>query len=347
MLVIASLAGRRLSAQASVSLPPPTIVSLGTCRFSSGAAVDDCRVAYRTYGRLSAARDNVVIIPTYFAGRSEDHRFMLGDYVDTTRYHVVIVDALADGYSSSPSNSRAGSAAFARVTIGDMVDVQYRFLAERLGFRHVRAVVGISMGGFQAFEWAVRYPTFMDLVVPILGTPRPTPHDRLIYETWRRSAHALDSRHTNTDSAWVQASRLETLFMRTTRFSNDSGDAWLSRSVRELAAGYRSASWKLADYAAQLEAVETHDISARFDGDMSRAASAVRARMLIVWSPDDMLVDPRPAAAFARLVGAETLAIPSDCGHAVFWCEPGRIGAAVQRFLAKQPTVGVLMPPNR
>src|SRR5687767_4048012 len=299
IIVIAAFPLRELDAQASAGPLAPTVVSLGACRLSSGATIDDCRVAYRTYGRLSPARDNVVLIPTFFAGRSEDHRFMLGDYVDTTRYHVVIVDALADGHSSSPSNSRAGAAAFASVTIGDMVDVQHRLLTERFGLRHARAVVGISMGGFEAFEWAVRYPTFSDAIVSIVGTPRPTAHDRLIYETWRRSAESLDNPHTNADSAWVQASRLETLFMRTTRVSNDSGDAWLSRSVRELAGGYRSASWSLADYAAQLHAVGTHDISKRFDGDLNRAASAVRARMLIVWSPDDMLVDPRPATAFA------------------------------------------------
>jgi len=339
LLAIGALPVRGLDAQVAAVPPTPAVASLGSCRLSTGVTLDDCRVAYRTYGRLSGARDNVVLIPTFFAGRSEDHRFMLGDYVDTTRHHVVIVDALADGYSSSPSNSRAGAAAFANVTIGDMVDIQHRFLTERLGLRHVRAVVGISMGGFQAFEWAVRYPTFSDAIVSIAGTPRATAYDRLIYETWRRSAELLDGPYANADSAWMQASRLETLFMRTTRFSNDSGDAWVTRSARELAAGYRSASWSLADYAAQLQAIGAHDISVRFDGDMNRAASAVRARMLIVWSPDDMLVDPRPSAAFARLVDAETLAVPSDCGHAVFWCEPGRIGGAVRTFLEKPTAV--------
>src|SRR5688500_19661048 len=124
MILLAAFPVRGLDAQASAGPAAPTVASLGTCRLSSGATLDDCRVAYRTYGRLSAARDNVVLIPTFFAGRSEDHRFMLGDYVDTTRYHVVIVDALAHGHPSSPSDSRAGAAAVETVTIGDMVDVQ-------------------------------------------------------------------------------------------------------------------------------------------------------------------------------------------------------------------------------
>ena len=326
-----------LGAQSPARPSAPRTATLGTCRLSSGSSLGNCQVAYRTYGQLSPARDNVVVIPTFFAGRSEDHLFMLGAYVDTTKYHVVIIDALADGHSSSPSNSATGARGFASLTIGDMVDVQHRFLTERLGFRHARAVVGISMGGFQVFEWAVRYPSFMDVAVPIVGTPRPTSYDRLIYDTWRRSAEALRGPHTTADSAWMQASRLEALFMRTPRFVNDSGHAHLGRSLHEVAAAYRT--WSLADYAVQLRAIASHDVGARFGGDLSRAAAAVRSRLLIVWSPDDMLVDARPAAAFARLVGADTLAVPSACGHAVFWCEPERIGRAVRDFIDRVPDV--------
>ena len=328
-------------AQSPTSAPAPRKASLGTCRLSTGATIQPCQVTYRAFGPLSAARDNVVLIPTYFAGRSEDHFFMLGTYVDTTRYHVVIVDALADGYSASPSNTSAGRSAFDGLTIGDMVDVQHRFLSEHLRLRGVRAVVGISMGGFQALEWAVRYPSFMDAAIPIVATPRPTAYDRLIYDTWRRSAEALDLPSVDIDSAWMQASRLEALFMKTPRGVNDAGDPALARSVHEMAAAYRTAAWSLADYAAQLRAVASHDVSARFGGDMTRAAAAVKARLLLVWSPDDMLVDPRPTEAFARLAGAETLAVPSPCGHAVYSCEADRIGQQVRAFIARDPSTAL------
>jgi len=337
-VVLAMLRVPAVAAQtSSAPTPRPEVATLGTCRFGASAAVPNCRVAYRAYGRLSAQRDNVVLIPTFFGGRSEDHRFMLGAYVDTTRYHVIIVDALADGYSSSPSTTPAGPAAFADLTIGDMVDLQYRLLTEHLGIRHVRAVVGISMGGFQAFEWAVRYPTFMDATVPLFGTPRLTPYDRLVFETWRRSTEQLGGPWVDVDSAWVQASRLEVLFMRTPRFANDSGDAALARSVRELATSYRAAGWSLADYAAQIGAIGRHDVSTRFGGDLTRAAAAVRSRLLIVWATTDMLVNPGPPSEFARLVRADTLSVPSDCGHAVFWCEPQRIGRVVRDFVDRAP----------
>src|SRR5206468_4377117 len=65
----------------------PTVVSLGTCRLAGVATIQDCRIAYRAFGRLNANRTNAVLIPTWLLGRSEDWLPLLGRdaYVDTTR----------------------------------------------------------------------------------------------------------------------------------------------------------------------------------------------------------------------------------------------------------------------
>ena len=318
----------------------PTVVSLGTCRLASGATIPDCRVAYRAYGRLNAERSNAVLVPTFFAGRSEDHAFMLGTYVDTARYHVLVVDALGDGHSSSPSNAApAARAAFRDLTIGDMVEAQRRLLVEHLGIRRLRAVVGISMGGFQAFEWAVRHPTFADVVVPVVGSPRVTAADQLVYDAMRGAAEQASSAGVPADAAWTQVSRIESLFMRTRAMLTDSGPAWVEREVAALAGAYRQQRWALDDYAAQLGAIRRHDVAAGFGGELSRAAGAVRARMLVVYSPDDLIVASGPAAEFARLAGADTLAVRSACGHALFWCEEASVGEAVRRFVEQDASV--------
>jgi homoserine O-acetyltransferase/O-succinyltransferase len=318
---------------------PPTVVRLGSCRLASGATIPDCRVAYRTYGRLSAARDNVVLVPTFFAGRSEDHAFMLGTYVDTTQHYVVIADALADGHSSSPSSTPAGArAAFADLTIGDMVDAHRRLLEEHLGIRRLRAVVGISMGGMQAFEWAVRHPTFADAVVPIVGSPRVAAFDQLVFGALLSEAERGSRAGASPDSVWTQVSRLEALVMRTPTAINDSGTARTEGEIAAVAGAYRRA-WALDDYAAQLRAMRRHDVTASLGGDLSRAARAVRARMLVIYSPDDHMVSAGPAAEFARLAGADTLAVRSACGHSLFWCEQATVGAAVRRFLQRDAGV--------
>jgi pimeloyl-ACP methyl ester carboxylesterase len=140
---------------------------------------------------------------------------------------------------------------------------------------------------------------------------------------------------TPTDSAWTALSRLETLFMRTPAALNDSGPAWVAGEVTGLARAYRQQRWALDDYAAQMRAVGRFDVAAGFGGDLARAAAAVQARMLVVYSPDDRMVSSGPAAEFARYASAETLAVPSACGHALFWCEEAKIGTAVREFLER------------
>jgi pimeloyl-ACP methyl ester carboxylesterase len=175
-----------------------------------------------------------------------------------------------------------------------------------------------------------------DGVVPIVGSPRVTAGDRLVYEAMRGAAEQARAAGTPPDSAWAQPSRIETLFMRTPTMLSDSGAAWVGREVAALAGAYRAQGWALDDYATQLEAMRRHDVAAAFGGDLARAAAAVRARMLVVYSPDDRMVTAGPAAEFARLAGTDTLVVRSACGHALFWCEEESVGSAVRRFVERE-----------
>ena len=332
--VIAAL--QLLGAPHAPAQSPPSVLSVGTCRFSSRAIIRDCRVGYRAFGRLNRERTNAVLIPTWLQGRSEDWLPLLGPtgYVDTSRFYVLVVDALADGHSSSPSNVPRGErAAFADLTLTDMVESQYR-LVKRLGIPRLHAVVGVSMGGMQAFEWAARYPTFVGKVVPVVGSPRVPAFDRLLWTTLLSEIERGRQHRAPEDSIWAQLARLEALFIQTPIAVNDSGWARLFPAVADLARVY-GRSWSLEDYAAQLRAIARHDIAASFGGDLSRTARQVRPRMLVVYTWDDRMVTADPPAAFAREVGADTLSIPSVCGHLVFLCEQERIGAAVREFLSR------------
>ena len=197
------------------TVPPPRVASLGDCRLGTAAVLPNCRVAYRAYGRLNATHDNVVLIPTWLLGRSEDWLPLLTaePLVDTTQFYVIVVDALADGLSSSPSNTVPGACSFQDLTIADMVESQYRLLTERLGIHHLRAVMGFSMGGMQAIEWAVRYPSFVDRIVPIAGTPRVGAFNRLVLTAMLDEI--VDGRRAGIppDSLWPRLARTEMLFI--------------------------------------------------------------------------------------------------------------------------------------
>lgn len=334
-LIVAAVALQFASTLAAQTPPPPKIASLGACKLASGTTIHDCRIAYRTYGRLNSTRSNAVLIPTWLLGRSDQLIPLLGSdgLVDTTRFYTILVDAFANGLSSSPSNSGPEDrAAFRDLTIGDMVDAQHRFVVDHLKLPRLHAVMGISMGGFQSFEWAVRYPTFMDVVIPIVGSPRIGAFDHTVW-TMQLSQLRNARRHgIPEDSSWTQIARVIELFGQTPRAVNDSSVAAAERDVAGTAKVF-DRTWKLEDFEAQLGAVLRHDVSARFGGDMSRAAAEVRAPMLIVFSWDDHMVTAEPAVAFAKLVKADTLSIHSKCGHFSPACEESTVNPAVRRFL--------------
>ncbi len=316
---------------------PPRVASLGTCRLSEGGIIADCRVGYRTFGRLSIARDNVVLIPTWLQGRSEDWIPLLGPrgYVDTTRFHVIIVDALGDGHSSSPSSfAKDHRSAFPQLTIGDMVTSQYRLLTEKLDIKHLHAVVGFSMGAMQALEWTVRYPTFLERAVPIAGAPRLGAFDHLMWTTNLQEIENGQRAGISPDSIWAQLARLEALLLQTPVAVNRlSWDSVMTAAAAQ-ASTYRKA-WPLEDFAAQLKAIRQHDISRNFGDDMSRAAKAVRARVFIVHSPDDHMVTSGPVVQFAKMIGARTLLMPSECGHIAIFCQRDTLAPAVRAFLER------------
>jgi len=144
------------------------VALIGDLILASGETLLDCRIGYRTFGTLTADRSNIVVMLTWFTGTTGDLSELVGPgrLVDSSSYYVIAIDALGNGVSSSPSNStRQPRMHFPKVSVADMVRSQYELLTRVLLIDHVKAVVGASMGGMQAFEWQVAYPSFMDKTV--------------------------------------------------------------------------------------------------------------------------------------------------------------------------------------
>ena len=161
------------------------VAELGECVLESGEVLAPCDLAYRTYGELNEARDNAILISTWFGGTSAAWTDILGSgLIDLEGFYTIVVDAFGNGVSTSPTTSPTqGGEAFPLVSIGDMVHSQYRLVTDVMELDGLYGVMGISMGGMQTFEWLVEYPDFFQKAVPIIGSPRLGSYDIARWET--------------------------------------------------------------------------------------------------------------------------------------------------------------------
>ncbi len=314
--------------------------NLGACKLVTGQSIAGCRIGYRTWGALNASRSNAILFPTWFSGSSQDIAGYAGPgkMLDPASYFIVAIDALGDGVSSSPSNSTAQPGPlFPAFTTEDMVHAEYRLATEILHLSHVHAVMGISMGGMQTFEWMVDYPAFMDEAIPIVGSPRPAGYDLLL---WYSEAGALRS-----DPAWHNGYYTQPPPMGAVMTLHQMNLSTPAHYAREnppatFPATYASYYAKgilpfdANNWLSQLEAMIHHDVA--HGGAMADAEKRVKAHVLVVAAAQDHMVNPGPAEDFAKAIGARTFILESDCGHISVGCEIDKLAPAVEQFLQEK-----------
>jgi len=314
--------------------------NLGDIKLQSGETLRDCRVGYRTYGTLNADKSKAILFPTWAGGTTEQLQdaIVKDKFADPAIYFVITVDALSNGVSTSPSNSHAQPRMkFPRITIRDMVETQHELLTRVFGIQHLKAVMGISMGGMQTFQWIVAYPEFMDKAIPIVGSPRLAPYDLVL---WQTQIDAIMN-----DAAWkggnykknpARAAEVEfgDLFLTSPeRFNQGTAR---EKTLRDLAAAGSSNQGSDANNKIrQSQAMMALDVSQTFGGSMEHAAAAVKAKVFVVSSKNDLTVTPGPAIDFAHLLNAKLLVLDDDCGHQAPGCEAKTLVPAIAEFLAQ------------
>ena len=166
-------------------------------RLESGESLPEVTLAYVTRGRPAGdGRNAILVTHGYTSGpamiapgtiSAEGAWSTLvgpGAPIDTDRYFVVCSNMLGSSFGSTnaasinPATGKPYGSKFPKITVADIVTAQMRLL-EHLGVTHLRAVVGPSYGGFQAFQWAVTFPDFMDGVAPVVTSPLPPTSDRI------------------------------------------------------------------------------------------------------------------------------------------------------------------------
>jgi len=311
---------------------------LGDFKLESGEVIRECRIGFRTYGKLNADGSNAVLFTTWAGGTTEQAagQFAPGGLIDTNKFFVVAIDAFANGVSSSPSNSKLQPRMkFPQFTIVDNVTAQHEVLTKVLKIKHLYALYGISMGGMQTFQWMVSYPDFMDKAIPVVGTPQPAPYDLIMWETQNE---ALMS-----DAAWKggeygsNPSRFFAWgFGKLILTSPDEVNSKMTRdqAQAEIAKARKdTGGMDVNDNIRQIQGMLSLDVTKGFGGSWERAAAAVKAKTLVIVAAKDAVVTPGPALKFAKLINAKTVVLEGNCGHLATVCESSTVNTEIKKFL--------------
>ena len=318
--------------------PPDSLQQFATfdeCPLISGQVIAPCKIGYRTYGTLNPDKSNALLVPTWFTGTSEEHTYLSSpEILNPEKYFIIIVDALGNGVSTSPSNSKTQAHGnFPQIAIADMVESQHRLITAVLGIESLHGVIGLSMGGMQAFEWAVRYPDFALKTVVAIGSPRLPAFD---IAGWTTRNHILALyRRCQCKEALEAMAGVGMLASVPAKLAQDVAREDTASTIKSRGESRSISIAKTWDQQRQAEAMIGHNIAREFGDDLHKAAAVTNTQFLIIVAEDDRVVTPQPALEFAIEVGAAVIEMDEDCGHADPWCAPDTFAEAVSVFINK------------
>jgi len=363
----------------SVGLVRPQVVDVATpadpLRLERGGRLDHVAVTYEAYGELAPGGDNAVLVchaltgSAHAAGRHAegevpgwwDPLIGPGKAIDTREHFVVCSNVLGGCYGTTgptavdPGSGRAYGPSFPRFSVRDMVEVQRRWL-DRLGVGRLRAVVGGSMGGMQALEWAASYPDRVGALVAVAIGARHSAWAIGLNEVARRAIAAdpaFEGGAYRPDRQPETGLGLARAIAMLTYRSFDSLEAKFGRERRPAEEEGLEASFEIASYLAYqgvklaqrfdantylglTRAMDDHDLSVG-RGPLRDVLATMTMPALVMGIPSDVLypeveqrqlVDGLPDARYARIV--------SPHGHDAFLIEFPQVAAHVRRFLKER-----------
>jgi homoserine O-acetyltransferase len=297
-----------------------------------GGLLPTARLAYATRGTLNAARDNAVLVPSWYTGTHDDSEmFMVGEdrALDPRKYFIILTNLLANGLSSSPSNSPAPveRGRFPRVTFHDNVRLQHMLITEKLGIERLRLVTGFSMGAAQTFQWAAQFPDMVRAACPIAGSARTANFNKVFLLALRRTLELdpvyADGFYDHPPVNGLKAFAAIYAGWGTSEpfFREEAFRALGSLSMVEHVADFWEPFFLKCDannLLSQLWTWEAGDISANptYEGNFEAALGAIKARTIIVPVDNDRYFPPVDSHAEARHIpGAEVRVVASAWGH--------------------------------
>ncbi len=326
-------------------------------RLESGVQLPQLRIAYNTYGTLNENGDNVVWVCHALTANSDvagwwPHSVERGRFLDPEKWFVVCANFIGSPYGTTaplhvnPLPGKPYYGDFPRYTIRDMVNA-HRILADHLGIDRIHTLVGCSVGGFQAIEWAVMEPERFDRLSLMATDAVATPWTIAIDETQRMCIEAdrtFGEPRNDAGAAGLAAARAIGLLS----YRGPSGYNLTQRDVEEYPAPRRAVTYqryqgdKLVkrfdaySYHAILDAFDSHDVG-RGRGGLEAAVAEIRAKTLVIGLTTDIVFPPDDMRALAaKIPGSVYAEIQSPFGHDGFLVEHEQLNALMIPFMASE-----------
>lgn len=328
----------------------------------SGVVMPEIVIAYETYGTLAPDGRNAVLLThgytssQHMAGRYADARGGAGNAegswdglvgpakaIDTDRLFVVASNMLGSSYGSSspaflnPATRRPYGPSFPDITLVDIVNAQ-RVLLEQLGVRRLVAVAGPSYGGYQAFQWGVSHPDFVDGIVPVVSAPRGSGGEaavKALVDQLARDPHWNNGWYY--DNGGITPTLTEMRIATLKRYGIDAqlADRFPDPARREAEIRRRAQGWARGFDGNSL--VTLRKASVRFDA--ARDFDRMKARVLYVLSRTDRVFPPSIAPGVmaqlkAAKIDADYFEIDSELGHSASGLDAAKWALRLKAFMA-------------
>jgi homoserine O-acetyltransferase len=279
-----------------------SLFDLGNVKLQSGITLPDAKMAYKTFGSLNAAKDNVIVYPTWYSGFVANNEWLIGKdkALNPDKYFIIVPCPLGNGQSSSPSNTPEpfNQSRFPHVSLYDNVSFQHR-LVESFGISKIKLVTGWSMGAQQTFQWASLYPDMVERCAPFAGSAKTAPHNFVFLEGVKAGII--------TDDAWKNGwydvqpkkglrsvGRIYAGWGLTQRFYKE--ELWRNHgfaSLEDFLVGFWEGFFLQRDannLLAMLWSWQHADISANdvYNGDLQKALGAITARSTVLSPTTDL-----------------------------------------------------------
>ena len=309
---------------------PHQTYAMGDLKLESGQVIKDFSMSFVTHGVLNKDKSNAILMTSSLVGNHHRIDFLIGSgkAFDTDKYYVICTDAIGNGLSTSPSNSKAQPGLqFPRFNIRDMVNAEYRLATEHFGLKKLVAVTGASMGGMQSMQWAVSYPDFMDAVVALSPSAKASAWTVAFMKTANNilqldPAYKGGAYTTQPEAGW----RVWTDFLLAMGGNSPQGLEALYPANAKEAMGFLDwweNIWLNAKFDAndcifyQQNAIIDHNVGDThgFNGDYVKALKSIKARVLAFPCRGDVLVPGFIAEEARWIKNAQVAEIPTLFGH--------------------------------